>query len=105
MHLRRVDLALDDVEYRDVAAAVLGERAGERASEASRRIARRRIAPENCAELRGIPPKCAELRGGVARTFRVAHDTMMFFVCSSRRITSITDVLRTSVAASPASSE
>ena len=39
------------------------------------------------------------------RTFRVAHDTMMFFVCSSRRITSITDVLRTSVAASPASSE
>ena len=102
MHLRRVDLALDDVEDRDVAAAVLGARAGEQASESSRRIARSN-APENCAgELRRIAPSCAAV---VARTFRVAHDTMMFFVCSSRRITSITDVLRTSVAASPASSE
>ena len=100
MHLRRVDLALDDVEDRDVAPAVLGERAGT----AVRSLAPN-CAPQRAGELRRSAPNCAELRGGVARTFRVAHDTMMFFVCSSRRITSITDVLRTSVAASPASSE
>ena len=44
--------------------------------------------------------RCGEVRGDVGRcgemwTLRVEHDTMMFLVCSSRRITSITDVLRT----------